>query len=59
MLKDIKKLLIQPGKRVELSKFDPDDTFGKKRDDLDNKLPKLKSSMSELQYKLNIENEKP
>jgi PPK2 family polyphosphate:nucleotide phosphotransferase len=58
MLKDIKKLLIQPGKRVELSKFDPDDTFGKKRDDLDNKLPKLKSSMSELQYKLYIENEK-
>jgi len=58
MLKDIKKLLIQPGKRVELSKFDPDDTFGKKRDDLDNKLPKIKSSMLELQYKLYIENEK-
>jgi len=58
MLKDIKKLLIQPGKRMDLSKFDPDDTFGKKRDDLDKKLPILKSSMSEFQYKLYIENEK-
>jgi PPK2 family polyphosphate:nucleotide phosphotransferase len=58
MLKDIKKLLIQPRKRIDLSKFDPDDSFGKKRDELDNKLPVLKSSMSELQYKLYIENEK-
>ncbi|HEU4467951.1 MAG TPA: PPK2 family polyphosphate kinase [Nitrososphaeraceae archaeon] len=58
MLKDIRKLLIQPGKHMDLSKVDPDDTFGNKRDELDGKLPKLKSSMSELQYKLYIENEK-
>lgn len=58
MLKDIRKLLIQPGKHMDLSKVDPDDTFGKKRDELDSKLPKLKSSMSELQYKLYIENER-
>ncbi len=58
MLKDIRKLLIQPGKHMNLSKFDPDDTFGKKRDELDSKLPKIKSLMSELQYKLYIENEK-
>jgi hypothetical protein len=30
MLKDIRKLLIQPGRHIDLSKFDPDDTFGKK-----------------------------
>lgn len=58
MLKDITKLLVRPGSRIDLSKFDPDDTFGKKRDDLDNKLPMLKASMSELQYKLYIENKK-
>ena len=58
MLKYIKNLLIQPGKRMDLSKFDPDDTFGKKRDDLDKKLPILKSSMTEFQNKLYIENEK-
>ncbi|HEX5672744.1 MAG TPA: PPK2 family polyphosphate kinase [Nitrososphaeraceae archaeon] len=58
MLKEIRKLLIQPGKHMDLSKFDPDDTFGKKRDELDSKLPKIKSLMSELQYKLYIENEK-
>ena len=58
MLKDIGKLLIQPGKRMDLSNFDPDDTFDKKRDELDDKLPKLKSLMSELQYKLYIENGK-
>ena len=43
---------------MDLSKVDPDDTFGKKRDELDGKLPKLKLSMSELQYKLYIQNEK-
>ena len=49
IMKDIKELLIPAG-RMDLSKFDPDDTFGKTRDELDNKLPKLKSIMSELQY---------
>jgi PPK2 family polyphosphate:nucleotide phosphotransferase len=58
MLKDIKKLLIQPGKHMDLSKIDPDDTFGRKMDDLDKKLPILKSSILEFQYKLYIENEK-
>ena len=58
MLKEIRNLLIQPGGHIDLSNFDPDDTFGKKRDELDDKIPKLKALMSELQYKLYIENEK-
>ena len=58
MLKEISKLLVRHGSRIELSKFDPGYTFGKKRDDLDNRLPILKSSMSDLQYKLYIENKK-
>lgn len=57
-MKDIKELLIPTAGRMDLSKFDPDDTFGKTRDELDDKLPKLKSIMSELQYKLFVENEK-
>jgi PPK2 family polyphosphate:nucleotide phosphotransferase len=58
IMKDIKELLIPTAGRMDLSKFDPDDTLGKTRDELDNKLPKLKSLMSELQYKLYVENEK-
>ena len=58
IMKDIKELLIPTTGSMDLSKFDPDDTFGKTRDELDNKLPKLKSIMSELQYKLFVENEK-
>ena len=58
LMKDIKELLIPTAGHMDLSKFDPDDTFGKTRDELDNKLPKLKSIMSKLQYKLYVENEK-
>ena len=58
IMKDIKELLIPTARRIDLSKFDPDDTFGKTRDEVDDKLPKLKSIMSELQYKLFVENEK-
>ena len=58
IMKDIKELLIPTTGSMDLSKFDPDDTFGKTRDELDNKLLKLKSIMSELQYKLYVENEK-
>ena len=58
IMKDIKDLLISTAGRIDLSKFDPDDTFGKKMDDLDKKLPILKSSILEFQYKLYIENEK-
>jgi PPK2 family polyphosphate:nucleotide phosphotransferase len=58
IMKDIKELLIPTAGRLDLSKFDPDDTFGKTRDELENELPKLKSIMSELQYRLYVENEK-
>ena len=40
IMKDIKELLIPTEGHMDLSKFDPDDTFGKTRDELDNKLPK-------------------
>jgi PPK2 family polyphosphate:nucleotide phosphotransferase len=58
IMKDIKELLIPTAGSMDLSKFDPDDTFGKTRDELDNILPKLKSIMSKLQYKLYAENKK-
>lgn len=50
--------MIPTAGRMDLSRFDPDDTFGKTREELDNKLPKLKSLMSDLQYRLYVENEK-
>jgi PPK2 family polyphosphate:nucleotide phosphotransferase len=57
-LKEIRKLLIRPSSGFRLSNLDPDNTFGTNQKDLDSELPKLKSIMSELQYKLYIENEK-
>jgi len=57
-LKEIRELLIHPGRDLKLSSFDPDNTFGKSREDLDSELPKLRSIMSDLQYKLYVENEK-
>jgi len=57
-LKEIRELLIRPSSALNLSSFDPGNTFGRSRKDLDSELPKLKTIMSELQYKLYIENEK-
>jgi len=57
-LKEIRELLIRPSSGFRLSNLDPDNTFGTNQKDLDSELPKLKSIMSELQYKLYIENEK-
>jgi PPK2 family polyphosphate:nucleotide phosphotransferase len=57
-LKQIRELLIHPESGLNLSSFDPDNTFGKSREDLDSKLPKLRSIMSDLQYRLYVENEK-
>jgi PPK2 family polyphosphate:nucleotide phosphotransferase len=57
-LKEIRELLISPTSGLNLSSFDPDNTFGSCQKDLDSELPELKSIMSELQYKLYIENEK-
>ena len=51
-------MLIHPTRTFKLSSFDPNDTFGKIRDDLDSELNKLRSIMSRLQYKLYVENEK-
>lgn len=57
-MKEIRELLIRPSSGFRLSNLDPDNTFGTNQKDLDSELPKLKSIMSELQYKLYIENEK-
>jgi PPK2 family polyphosphate:nucleotide phosphotransferase len=57
-LKQIRELRIYPARSLDLSSFDADDTFGKSREDLDRELPQLRSIMSDLQYKLYIENEK-
>lgn len=54
----MRELLIHPERGLNLSSFDPDNTFGKSREDLDSELPKLSSIMSDLQYKLYAENEK-
>jgi PPK2 family polyphosphate:nucleotide phosphotransferase len=54
----MKELLIHPTRTFRLSRFDPNDTFGKIREDLDSELNELRSIMSRLQYKLYVENEK-
>ena len=51
-------MLIHPGEDLNLSDFDPDNTFGKSQEDINGELPKLRSLMAEMQYKLYIENEK-
>lgn len=57
-MKEIRELLIRPTSGLNFSSFDPGNTFGRSQKELDNELPKLKSIMSKLQYKLYIENEK-
>ena len=54
----MRELLIHPERGLNLSSFDPDNTFGKSREELDSELTKLRSIMSDLQYKLYVENEK-
>jgi len=57
-LKEIEQLLIRPTETFKLSSFDPNDTFGKKREHLDSEVDKLKLIMASLQYKLYVENER-
>ncbi len=48
-----KKLFVPPGKKTNLSKFDPDDTLGLKNDEGSQKmLQKLAAQLDELQYLL-------
>ncbi|HEX2305479.1 MAG TPA: PPK2 family polyphosphate kinase [Nitrososphaeraceae archaeon] len=58
VLKEISELRIYPARGLNLSSFDADNTFGKSQDDLDRELPRLRSMMSDQQYKLYVENEK-
>ena len=51
-------MLIHPGEQLKLSDFDPDNTFDKSQEEINDELPKLRSIMAEMQYKLYIENEK-
>lgn len=57
-MKEIEQLLIRPTETFKLSSFDPNDTFGKKREHLDTELDELKLIMERLQYKLYVENER-
>jgi PPK2 family polyphosphate:nucleotide phosphotransferase len=57
-LKEIEQLMIRPTETFKLSSFDPNDTFGKKREHLDSEVDKLKLIMASLQYKLYVENER-
>ena len=50
--------MIRPTETFKLSSFDPNDTFGKKREHLDSEVDKLKLIMASLQYKLYVENER-
>lgn len=60
----IEKLCVTPlkeGKRddeVSLSKWDPDDTFGKEKEEIEKELDEILPELSELQYKLYAEREK-
>ena len=60
----IEKLCVPPlkeGKRddeVSLSKWDPDDTFGKEKEEIEKELDEILPELSELQYKLYAEREK-
>ena len=56
-MKEIGELLIQSS-NFRLSDVEPDNTFGKNREDLESDLTKLKSLISDLQYNLYIENKK-
>jgi polyphosphate kinase 2 (PPK2 family) len=51
-------LLIHPVEHLNLSDFDPDNTFGKSQEEINGELSKLRSIMAEMQYKLYVENEK-
>jgi polyphosphate kinase 2 (PPK2 family) len=51
-------LLIHPGEHLNLSDFDPDNTFGKSQEEINGELSKIRSIMAEMQYKLYVENEK-
>jgi polyphosphate kinase 2 (PPK2 family) len=58
ILKRTSDLLIHPGEHLNLSDFDPDNTLCKSQGEINGELPKLRSIMAEMQYKLYIENEK-
>lgn len=60
----IEKLCVPPlkeGKRddeISLSKWNPDDTFGKEKEEIEKELDEILPELSELQYKLYAEREK-
>jgi len=52
---------LKEGKRdgeISLSKWDPDDTFGKEKEEIEKELDEILPELSELQYKLYAEREK-
>ena len=56
MKNEVNSLLVHPSAPVKLSKFDPDTTFGTKKEELMKDLDKLVLKMEEFQHKLYVEN---
>lgn len=58
MKNEVKSLLVQPSASMNLSKIDPDTTFGIKKEKLMDDLAELVETMEEFQHKLYVENKK-
>jgi PPK2 family polyphosphate:nucleotide phosphotransferase len=57
-LKEIKNLAVKPHASLKLVEIDPDNTLGRNKNDVENELVDLHSTLSQLQYRLYIENKK-
>jgi PPK2 family polyphosphate:nucleotide phosphotransferase len=57
-LKEIKNLAVKPHTSLKLVEIDPNNTLGRNKNDIENELVELHSTLSQLQYRLYIENKK-
>jgi len=56
MKNEVNSLLVHPSAPVKLSTFDPDTTFGTKKEELMKDLDKLVLKLEEFQHKLYVKN---
>jgi PPK2 family polyphosphate:nucleotide phosphotransferase len=57
-LQEIKKLAVEPPTSLKLFERDPNNTFGRNKNDVESELLELSSTLSHLQYRLYIESKK-
>jgi hypothetical protein len=57
-LQEIKKLAVKPPTSLKLFEGDPNNTFGRNKNDVETELVELRSTLSHLQYRLYIESKK-